>query len=254
MQNFPLIIAHRGESFDAPENTLASINLAWERDADAVEIDIRLTEDKRVVVIHDKTTGRVGGRNKRVKHQSLLELKELDVGSWKNEKFRDEKIPTLSEVLKTVPENKRIIIEIKTSPKIIPFLKEEINFSDLNSQQIEIISFNYEAVKEAKKAMPELKVLYLADLDYTWMTKVFSPPVDKLIEKVKAANLNGLNVWAGKLLTEKFAYNVKWSDLDLYVWTVNNPEHAKRLIDWNVDAITTDKAEWMKNCLKNNYK
>lgn len=254
MQKLPLIIAHRGESFDAPENTLASINLAWERDADAVEVDVRLTKDKKVVVIHDKTTGRVGARNKRVKHQNLLELKELDVGSWKNEKFKNEKIPTLKEALKTVPENKKIIIEIKTSPKIIPFIKEEINLSGLKAQQIEIISFDYDAVKAAKKTMPQLKVLYLADLDYSWMTKVFSPPVEKLIEKVKAANLNGLNVWAGKLLTEKFAYSVKWSGLDLYVWTVNNPEHAKRLIDWRVDAITTDRAEWMKNHLKNNYK
>ncbi len=101
MQKLLLIIAHRGESYDAPENTLASINLAWQRDADAVEIDVRLSKDNKVVVFHDKTTRRLGGRNESVKNQTLEELKELDVGSWKSEKYKNEKIPTLTEVLAT---------------------------------------------------------------------------------------------------------------------------------------------------------
>ena len=254
MQNLPLIIAHRGESHDAPENTLSSINLAWQRNADAVEIDVRLSKDNNVVVFHDKTTKRIGGRYKNVKEQTLEELKQLDVGCWKNEKYKNERIPTLKEVLQTVPQKKKLIIEIKSSRKIIHFLKNDILDSGLENNQIEIISFKYDVLVEAKKQLPQIKILYLADLDYSWMTKAFSPPVEKLIEKVNAANLNGLNVWAGNLLTEKFAYNVKWSDLDLYVWTVNDPEKAKILIDWGVDGITTDRAEWMKNSLKIFYK
>ena len=97
-------------------------------------------------------------------------------------------------------------------------------------------------------------MLYLADLDYSWMTKVFAPSVDKLIAKVEEAKLDGLNVWAGKLLTEKFICTVKWKKLLLYVWTVNNLEQAKILADLGIDGITTDRAEWMKKGFYTNPK
>lgn len=242
----PLIIAHRGESYDAPENTLAAVNLAWERGADAVEIDIRLSKDNKIVVVHDKTTNRIGNRNKKVKKQTLFELRELDFGSWKSDKYANEKIPTLEEMFETVPSGKKMIVEIKSSEKIIPYLIEDIKNSSLESQQIEIISFKYNVVEKVKNKFPELKVLYLIDLDYTWMTKVFSLPAEKLIEKVKNANLDGINAWAGNLLDEKFALTIKWADLLLYTWTVNDLEKAKTLTSWHVDAITTDKAQWLK--------
>lgn len=249
MQHLPLIIAHRGESYDAPENTLSSINLAWERGAEAVEIDVRLTVDNQVVVIHDKSTKRIGNKNERVKNQTLEQLRELDFGSWKSEKFANERIPILSEVFQTVPNGKKIIVEIKSSEKIITHLVAEIKNSGLQDYQIEIISFKYDVLKQIKKELPQLIMLYLVDLDYTWMTKVFSPPVDKLIEKVNNANLDGLNVWAGKLLTERFVSTVKWQKLLLYVWTVNDPTNAKKLADWRIDAITTDRAQWLKKQL-----
>ncbi|MCH7827462.1 MAG: hypothetical protein IIC75_05760 [Bacteroidetes bacterium] len=78
-KNF-IIIAHRGESYDAPENTLASVNLAWERGADAVEVDIRMTKDKNIVVIHDRTTKRTGGKNYKIKDSSYDELNNVNVG------------------------------------------------------------------------------------------------------------------------------------------------------------------------------
>ncbi|MCP5061440.1 MAG: glycerophosphodiester phosphodiesterase [Ignavibacteriae bacterium] len=250
MINKTLIIAHRGESYDAPENTLASINLAWERGAEAVEIDVHLSKDNKVVVIHDPNTKRVGAKNKKVKQQTLSELKELDVGSWKNEKYKDEKIPTLKEVLETIPSKKKLIIEIKSSNNILPFLKDDIKNSDLRTDQIEFISFSFSTVVETKKLFPRNNVLYLVDLDYTWYIRLISPSVKKLITKVKEANLDGLNVWAGKLLTKEFAQKIKSADLLLYTWTVNNPQHAQSLIDWGIDGITTDRAQWLKTKLE----
>ena len=240
-----LIIAHRGESFDAPENTLSAVNLAWERGANAVEIDVRLSKDNKVVVVHDKTTRRIGNKNEKVKNQTLEELRTLDFGSWKSEKYFGEKIPTLSEVFDTVPKGKKLVVEVKSSDKIIPFLIEDIKNSALEQHQIEIISFKYDVLKKIKEQLPHHKTLYLVDLDYTWMTKVFSPTVEKLIDKVTSANFDGINAWAGNMLTERFAYTIKWSDLLLYTWTVNDPEHAKLLVDWEVDAITTDRAQWL---------
>ncbi len=246
-----LIIAHRGESFDAPENTLASINLAWERNADAVEIDIHLSKDNQIIVMHDSNTKRTATKNKEISEQTLKELKELDAGSWKDKKWVNEKIPTLKEVLNTVPPNKRLIIEIKSDEKIISYLKEEIQNSALSTNQIEFISFNYSTIVKTKKSFPEYATLYLVDLDYKWYTKIISPSVKKLITKVKEGNLDGLNVWAGKLLTKKFADKVKSAGLLLYVWTVDDPTHARKLVNWGIDAITTNKAQWLSSKLFN---
>ncbi len=245
VKNSTLIIAHRGESFDAPENTLASINLAWQRDAEAVEIDIHLSKDNNVVVIHDANTKRTAEKNKKISQQTLAELKILDAGSWKNKKWKDEKIPTLKEVLATVPQNKKIVIEIKSNKNILPYLKRDIDNSNLKTEQVEFISFDYSTITEVKKRFPKHIALYLADLDYTWYTKIISPSVNQLIAKVKSANLDGLDVWAGKLLTKEFADKVKSAGLLLYVWTVDNLDHAKNLIDLGVDGITTNRAEWL---------
>ncbi len=246
-----MIIAHRGESFDAPENTLSAVNLAWERGAEAVEVDIRLSKDNKIVVIHDKTTKRIGNKNEKVKYQTLEELRKLDFGSWKSDKFIGEKIPTLFEIFETVPKNKKIIIEVKSSEKIIPFLIKDIQNSNLLNSQIEIISFKYDLLSKIKKELPDIKMLYLVNLDYSWMTKVFSLSDKEIIKKVKLANLDGINAFAGKLLTEKFIYNVKWENLLLYTWTVNDLEHAQKLVEWNVDAITTDRAQWLSEKLNN---
>jgi len=248
----PLIIAHRGESFDAPENTLASINLAWERNAEAVEIDVHLSKDNKVVVIHDTKTKRTTGYNKKISRQTLSELKNLDAGSWKDKKWSDEKIPTLREVLETVPENKKLIIEIKSNKIIIPFLKEDISSSKLTTSQIEFISFNYKTIVETKKIFPKHIALYLVDLDYTWYTRLKSPSVERLIKKVRNGNLDGLDVWAGKLLSEQFVSKVKSAGLLLYVWTVDNPQLARKLVRWNVDGITTNKAQWLSAELEKN--
>src|SRR5262245_4724666 len=93
------IVAHRGASYDAPENTLASLKLAWEQKADASEFDVFLSKDGKIVVIHDADTKRTAGVDKKVVSQTLDELRALDVGSWKNAKFKGEKIPTLDEML-----------------------------------------------------------------------------------------------------------------------------------------------------------
>ncbi len=107
------IIAHRGASFDAPENTLAAIRLAWQQQADAVEIDVHLSRDRHLVAIHDFNTRKTTGRNRPVARQTLAQLRTLDAGQWKHPRWRGEKIPTLEEVLATVPPGKRLFIEIK---------------------------------------------------------------------------------------------------------------------------------------------
>ena len=112
------IIGHRGASWDAPENTLAAIELAWRQGADAVESDFRLTRDGRIVASHDDSTLRAAGIDLRVHERSLAELRELDFGGWKGEQFRGEPIPTLDQLLATLPPDKRFYVETKCGPEI----------------------------------------------------------------------------------------------------------------------------------------
>ncbi|OFX84201.1 MAG: hypothetical protein A2W99_00295 [Bacteroidetes bacterium GWF2_33_16] len=243
------IIAHRGESFDAPENTLSSINRAWNNGIDAVEIDVRLTKDNRVVVIHDPHTFRVARKLKWIRNSTLLDLKKVDVGKFKNNKYKGEKIPELSEVLRTVPVGKKIIIEIKSSSKIIPFINLAIVNSGLQADQIEIISFNLKTLIKAKKQMPNISFLWILELDYFWISKILTPSFETIISTAIQNELNGLNLFAGTLLNAEIIKRIKSANLRLYAWTVNNPEKAKKLLGFGVDAIITDRAKWMKNKL-----
>ena len=244
MEENYLIIAHRGEPFDAPENTLAAINLAWERNADAIEIDIHLTKDQKIVVIHDKTTKRTANQNKRIKANVLEDLKKLNFG---NSTSFIEKIPTLKEVLATVPAGKKILIEIKCDEKIIPFLRAEIADSGLKREQVEIISFNFKVVKSVKIRLPEHKVLWLLNLDYNWLSKLVMKSTRQLLNKTKNNNLDGIDVWGGgKAITQKFVDNVKALNLIIYTWTIDDPIRATKLINMGVNGITTNKAHWLK--------
>jgi glycerophosphoryl diester phosphodiesterase len=157
----PLIVAHRGASFDAPENTLPAFELAWEMGADAVEGDFLLSKDGHIVCVHDKKTKKVADQNLEVVQSTLAELQALDVGSRKDEKFRGTRIPTLPEVFATVPKGKKIFVEVKCGPEIIPALTKEIDRSGLTHDQVVLICFNAEVIRKFKKVKPKHKAYWL---------------------------------------------------------------------------------------------
>ena len=104
------IIAHRGASHDAPENTLESVRLGWEQGADAVEVDVYLSKDGHIVVHHDDTTKKLAGVDRKVVAQTLAELQRLDVGAWKGAKWKGVRIPRLDDVLASIPEGRRMSV------------------------------------------------------------------------------------------------------------------------------------------------
>lgn len=244
-----LIIAHRGESYDAPENTLSAIKLAWERNAKSVEIDVHLTKDEEIIVIHDYNTKRISGVKKIVSGSTLKELKQLDAGIYKDIKWKNERFPTLNEVIKTIPSGRKLLIEIKSDENILVVLKDELVHSNLLNSQIEIISFNEEVLGIAKEIMPEYKMLWLLDLDYSrpwWLCRVSKK---RIIEKINNLHLDGIDVWAGKLLTREFIDVFKKNGFLVYAWTVNDTFKAQKLIDYGIDGITTDRASWLRDQL-----
>lgn len=246
-----LMVAHRGESYLAPENTLSSINLAWKNGAKAVEIDVHLSLDHEIIVSHDADTKRTGTIAKTIKDVTLKELKTVDVGSFKDIKFKGEQLPTLNEVLQTIPNDGKLIIEIKCGAEIVKPLVSIIQNSNLQIPQIEFISFDYKVLSETKKQLPEFKALWLLDLDYYIPAWLLFINYKKLLRRVRESKFDGVNVWAGKAISKKFVDFFKNQGLLVYTWTVNDPEKAKQLIKMGVDAITSDRPSWLKEQLTN---
>ncbi len=229
------LIAHRGESHQGPENTLAAFNLAWELGAKAAECDIHLTQDGEIVVIHDNNTKRTAGRDKLVREQTLAELKTLDAGGWKSPQWAGEALPTLAEVLQTLPAGKRLLIEVKCGTEVIPRLKEVLASSGKGKDQTVIGSFSYETMQAAREAMP--------DLTMGWISG--KRELEELIPPAQAARLDYLSLQAGPEIDAGFVSRVEASGLKLYVWTVNAVPEARRLAATGVSGLTTDRCQWL---------
>ena len=122
----PAIFAHRGASAYAPENTLASFELAIHQEADAIELDAKLTADGQVVVIHDQTVNRTTDGNGRVGKMTLTQIRQLDAGSYFAAAFYDERIPTLEEVFETVGRKILINIELTNYASMKDSLPEKV--------------------------------------------------------------------------------------------------------------------------------
>ncbi len=241
------IIAHRGASYLAPENTMASVMLGWEKGAD-VEVDVHLSKDNRIVAIHDASTKRTAGIDLKVSETTSDELRKLDVGRFKAEEFAGERIPFLADIIKTIPPKLKLYVEIKCGEEILPFLRQVILESGKMSQ-IVIIGFNLETVT-ASKELIDVPTYWLKGTAKDKETQKSIPHDAKLVQTVQDKGLDGLDVhYAG--VTEDFARAVKAAGQKLYVWTVDNPEEAIRLVKLGVDGITTNRPGWLREQLKN---
>jgi len=241
------IIAHRGASYIAPENTMASVTLGWEKDAD-VEVDVYLTKDNKIAAIHDKTTKRTAVTDVNVVETTSGELRKLDVGSFKSEEYAGEQIPFLADIVESIPPGRKLYVEIKCGQEILPYLKELLADSGKMSR-IVIIGFDLETVAMSKE-MIDVPTYWLKGTEKIKETEQWIPHDPQLARTAKEKGLDGLDVhYAG--VTKEFADAVEASGQKLYVWTVDDPEEAARLIKLGVDGITTNRPEWLREQLKN---
>ena len=240
------IIAHRGASYLAPENTMASVMLGWEKGAD-VEVDVYLTKDNKIVVIHDKTTKRTAVTDVNVAETTSEELRKLDVGSFKSEEYAGEQIPFLADIVESIPKGRKLYVEIKCGQEILPYLKELLLESGKMSR-IVIIGFDLETVTMSKQ-MIDVPTYWLKGTEKIKDTDQWIPHDPQLVQTAKEKGLDGLDVhYAG--VTREFADAVKASGLKLYVWTVDDPEEAIRLIKLGIDGITTNRPAWLREQIK----
>ena len=239
----PLIVAHRGASRDAPENTIPAFQLAWEQGADAIEADFHLSKDGEIVCFHDADTERVAGTQLVVRQSTLAELKQLDVGATHGVAFNGTRIPTIAEVFATIPQGKKIFIEVKCGAEIIPTLLNEIDQSGLTQEQIVVISFNKQVIQQLKIKAPQCKASWLCSFKKQ-ETGEITPSLATVLKTLKQIQADGLS--SNTAVPASVIEAVSQQGYEWHVWTINDLNTARRMQALGVLSITTDVPGTMK--------
>ena len=246
----PKIIAHRGGAKLAPENTLAAFKNAISIGVDMIEIDVHLSKDSNIIVIHDATLNRTTDGTGEIKNLSLAEIKNYDAGSWFSKDFDNEKVPTLSEVLETINGKVVLLIEIKDGDERYPGLEKKIVEAVKNHDAVKwviIQSFNKNSIIRIKKIYPELVTFYLSG-------KTFDQFYSEILEKMKSnekieKQFDGIAASHSLLDANKVVILHK-ADFKVFTYTVNKPQEMKNNIDIGVDGIITDSPDKLKAILQ----
>ena len=226
------ILAHRGASGYAPENTRASILEALKRGCDGFEIDVQLTKDNKVVIFHDWSLERLSNKNGFLKNYTLDNLKTLDIGSWFSKEFSGEQIMTLEEILDIIPKEKLLNIEIKVRHGEINNIEEEVikileKYSRINNNLI-ISSFDHRIVKKVKEMKPEIQVGIIITAGLLGIEDYIS-------------NFDLYSVHCGsEFISQRNVNILKNNNIKIYAWTVNTIEEAEILNSFGIDGIITN--------------
>lgn len=239
----PLIIAHRGASGKYPENTLIAVEKALEIGVDLVEVDVHLSKDGRVVVIHDETLDRTSKVNGYVEDYSWKELKGIDVGSWMDDKFSEQRIPLLEDVIQKCIGQAKVLIEIKKGRDYYNEIEEKCwkIVQDLKAQDwVEFQSFYDHSLKAMQKAGISVKCHKLLVGAYPGLPFY----IDHKFQMGNFFKKSGLN-YTGmnpneNFITATFLNKAHSEDHLTYVWTVNDEKKMRKLIQMNVDGIITN--------------
>lgn len=241
---WPQIIAHRGASGEAPENTLAAFALAWRQQADGIELDLRLCADGQLLVHHDADTGRCGDRALTIAASSYAQLRQVDVGVWRGESFRGEPIPRLDEVLEQIPAGKRLLIEIKSGPETAPPLASLLSSEAYRHARIALISFRLDSLLACRRVLPDLPC-------YPVFSSRDDGPRHDLKSWIELAQRHGFRGLDPDFrdIDADFAEHVAGAGLELLCWTVNRVEDARRLAALGVAALTSDWPRRLREAL-----
>lgn len=234
-------IAHRGESLDAPENTLAAFHLAWQRNADGIECDIRLTKDGQIVCIHDVDTGRTFDRNLTVAQFTFAELVMLKNLSGCG-------IPLLQDVLAITPSGKRVFIEIKTGTEILLPLQKIIK-DDIVACQLTVICFDAQVLAECKRLMPHVKTCLLTGFEVDALSGKLHPDAEALIERVASINADGVDIYCDRRIKNDLVKTLHDAGYEVHVWTVDDRETADWFIKVGVDSITSNHCSFLADLI-----
>jgi glycerophosphoryl diester phosphodiesterase len=238
-------IAHRGAAGYAPENTMAAFKKAVEMRADYFELDVQMSKDGELVVIHDTTVNRTTNIHSKepvkVGNLTAAELKQLDTGSYFGSEFSGERIPAFKEVLDEFAGKIGMVIEIK-APELYPGIEEKIaaalierNMDKPKDQKIVIQSFDFNSVKKIRKLLPEVTTAVL--------TKRKGDLTDSSLNELKSY-ADYVNT-SRRLVTKNSVKKIHSYDMKIMPWTVRTKAQVNPLIKSGVDGIITDYPDYV---------
>ena len=232
------VVAHRGFSTVAPENTLAAIRKAIESGATGCEFDVYAAKDGTVVLMHDATVNRTTNGRGKVTELTLAELRRLDAGSWKDRSYASEPVPTLNEALRLLKGSGcQAIIEIKMEG-ISNSVVEAVRATGMLDETA-VIAFSQNVVKEIRALEPRLTCGWLAS------KKLQGSPAqraDWVASQAKQCNTNMVDLNYNMLSSDVIA-ELKKRGLIVWTWTVNDPIIMDGLMRWGIQSITTDRPD-----------
>lgn len=220
-----LFLSHRGESDDAPENTLNAFQLAMDQNSDGIELDIRLTADKKVVCCHDETLERVAGSNLKVCSSTYADLQKIHP------------VPLLSEALAVLKKDAVMQIEIKGSPEAA-FECRDLILNYPYQDKLTISSFEQESILCAAELFPDLKRVLLIDLEAEFGHFPSAEQVIPMLEKLKC----GISFKATFNADVTFVETLKKAGFPVICWGVSSDELGLAMADRQVDAMTCNHA------------
>ncbi|EHM10770.1 glycerophosphoryl diester phosphodiesterase [Thermanaerovibrio velox DSM 12556] len=231
-----MVIGHRGAAGLAPENTLGAIRKGLELGVQGIEVDVQLTRDGKPVIIHDFSVDRTSNGTGEVANLTLEEIRRLDAGSWFGREFQGERIPTLVEVLETVPPNVMLNLELKQ----ITFQRrglEEAVAKELKQfgrwDNVVVSSFDHKALETIKGLLEDLRIGLLT-YNYLLNPQVY---LDSLGFQAYSVHP------AFELVDQQDCKAYKERGLKVFCYTVNHHETAREIEALGVDGIFTDRPD-----------
>jgi glycerophosphoryl diester phosphodiesterase len=230
----PIIFAHRGASHYAPENTLVAFQLAFQQEADAIELDVKLTADGEVVVLHDQKVDRTTNGHGDIRKFSLAALQKLDAGSYFDPQYVGEKIPTLAEVFEVLGHDHFINIELTnyaTPQDALVIRVVDLVLKFAMQGNILFSSFLSLNILRVKKALPEVPAALLASEG--WGGRIARSNYGRRIAPyILHPNLADTHQ---KFVDKQHKYGRR-----VHVWTVNQADDMRKVIQWQADGFFTD--------------
>jgi glycerophosphoryl diester phosphodiesterase len=225
-----VVIGHRGNSSQAPENTLAAINQAFAIGCGMVEVDVHLSRDGVPMVIHDETVDRTTNGRGMVSQLTLAQLKTLDAGSWKNAKYAHERIPTLAEALQAAKGKGRLLLDLKVDGLGRP-IADVIHSLSLSNKSVAVAAWSPEQTDDFVKCLPQAYILSVCEAPpSTWKSDFFKRQIAR---GITGFDLGGS--WSTEFVAAAHAHG-----MPVYAYTINDEQGMRWLIDIGVDGIETD--------------
>lgn len=247
-----LIVAHRGASHDAPENTMAAFRLAWEQGADGIEADFHLSRDGEIVCIHDADTERVAGERQVIVETPLQSLRQLDVGRLKDARWQGERMPTFAEVLAAIPEGKWFFIELKTGPEIVEPLAKELSGYQGDRSKLVIISFKADTIARCKELLPSITAHWLTGFKRDEATGQWRPDAETVARMVHTTGADGVGMQGRREVVDRaFLERIRGGGVaEFHVWTIDDPEDARFFQAAGTVGITTNRPALIRQALQ----